>query len=257
MNVIVQGRRGIFGCRWKSRLDRDFFRIPIFRYQDLPGVMEIGFIFDWDGVVVDSSMQHEESWDRLAAVEALELAEGHFREGFGKRNEWIIPNILGWTDDLAEIRRLSDRKEVFYREILLETGLQPLPAVREFVKGLRSEGRPFAVGSSTPRENIEAVMEAIDMVGVFDKIVASADVSKGKPEPEVFLKAASLIGISPERCVVFEDSFGGIQAGLAAGMKVVALATTNTRSALEGSGVHLIADSFADFDLPKLEGLFG
>jgi len=218
--------------------------------------MEIGFIFDWDGVVVDSSKQHEESWDRLAAAENLVLPEGHFRKGFGKRNELIIPTILNWTEEPEEIRRLSEEKEKHYRAILSETGLRPLPAVREFVRNLSSQGLSFAVGSSTPRENIEAVMAAIDMVGVFEKIVASADVSHGKPHPEVFLKAADLIGIPPERCVVFEDSFGGIEAGLAAGMKVVALATTNNRIDLENTGVHLIADSFADFDLLKLAGMF-
>ena len=219
--------------------------------------MEIGFIFDWDGVVVDSSKQHEESWGQLASAENLELPEGYFHEGFGKRNEMMISRILEWTDDPVEIQRLGDEKERIYRQILGETGLQPLPAVREFVRDLVSRNLPFAVGSSTPRENIEAVMEVIDMVGVFDKIVAAGDVSRGKPHPEVFFKAADLIGVSPDRCVVFEDSFSGIEAGIAGGMKVVALTTTNARSSLEGTGAHLIADSFADFDLPKLRSLFG
>ena len=68
-----------------------------------------GAIFDWDGVVIDSSRCHEESWERLAREEKRPLAEGHFHAGFGRKNEIIIPEILGWTRDTEEIERLSLR----------------------------------------------------------------------------------------------------------------------------------------------------
>lgn len=212
----------------------------------------IGFIFDWDGVVVDSSAQHEESWERLAEEEGLPLFEGHFKLGFGKRNQLIIPEILKWAEDPIEIARLGDRKETLYRRILSETGIDPLPGARAFVESLREAGLPYAVGSSTPRENIEAVVEGARMQGLFETIVAAADVSKGKPNPEVFLKAAAAIHAPAERCIVFEDSLSGIEAGLAGGMHVVALATTNSPEILIESGAFLVAESFEELKVTEL-----
>lgn len=217
---------------------------------------EIGFIFDWDGVVVDSSRQHERSWDDLAAAEGLELFEGHFKLGFGKKNEFIIPNILEWTEDADEIARLSDLKEEFYRKIVRESGLKPLPGVRAFLEELQAKNLPRVIGSSTPRKNIEAVLEITELIGFFDEIVAAADVDRGKPDPEVFLKAAAKIQVKPEDCVVFEDSVSGIEAGKAAGMKVVALATTNSLEELRDTGVALVVESFEELDLPRLYKLF-
>lgn len=215
----------------------------------------IGFIFDWDGVVVDSSAQHEASWERLAKQEGLPLFEGHFKLGFGKRNQLIIPELLKWSQDPREIARLGDEKEIHYRAIIGETGIEPLPGVRGFVEGLLDVGAPFAVGSSTPRENIEAVMEGAGMEGLFSQIVAAEDVAKGKPDPEVFLKAADSIGVDPERCVVFEDSLSGIEAGLAGGMTVIALTTTNARELLEASGARLVVENFEALSMQRIRSL--
>lgn len=216
---------------------------------------DIGFIFDWDGVVVDSSAQHAKSWDYLSEEEGLPLFEGHFKIGFGKRNEFIIPQVLKWSNDPVEVQRLADKKEALYREIVRETGLSPLPGVRSFVTKLEELGFPRVVGSSTPRANIDAVMEIIGLTGKFAGIVAAEDVTEGKPNPEVFLKAAKMISRDPARCIVFEDSFGGIEAGKAAGMKVIGLATTNSLEALREAGVSLAVSSFEELDLKTLLAL--
>ena len=184
-------------------------------------------IFDWDGVVIDSSRQHEESWERLASEEARPLPEGHFKAGFGRKNEFIIPQILQWTADSAEVRRLSLRKEALYREIIVERGLEPLPGVRPWLERLAAAGIPCAIGSSTHRENIEVSLDVLGLRTFFQDIVTSEDVSHGKPDPEVFLKAAEKLGIAPALCVVFEDAHVGIEAAHRAGMRVIAVATTN------------------------------
>ena len=82
--------------------------------------MKFGAIFDWDGVVIDSALQHERSWEMLAEEEGRPLPPDHFEKGFGKVNKVIIPNLLGWTDDPVEIDRLGQRKEELYRELLRE-----------------------------------------------------------------------------------------------------------------------------------------
>jgi beta-phosphoglucomutase family hydrolase len=186
-----------------------------------------GAIFDWDGVIIDSSRQHEESWERLAREVGKALPEGHFKAGFGRKNEFIIPNILKWAEEPGEVRRLSLRKEELYREIVLEKGLEPLPGVRTWLDRLAAAGVPCAIGSSTHRKNIEVSLDVLGLRGFFREIVSAEDVSHGKPDPEVFLKAAGKIGLGPERCVVFEDAHVGIEAAHRAGMRVIAVATTN------------------------------
>jgi HAD superfamily hydrolase (TIGR01509 family) len=144
------------------------------------------------------------------------------------RNQSIFPL---WFPELAgndsEIQRLGDRKEVLYREILRRDGIQALPGVKDFLLAAKAAGIPRSVGSSTPRKNIETIIEMAELEGLFDAIVCAEDVSRGKPDPEVFLKGAAKLGCDPRRCIVFEDAFVGIQAGLAGGMKVVGIATTH------------------------------
>ena len=184
-------------------------------------------LFDWDGVIIDSSSHHEESWERLAREITRPLPPGHFKAGFGRKNEFIIPEILGWTSDPAEIRRLSLRKEELYRSVVAERGLAPLPGVRTWLERLQAAGVPCAIGSSTHRANIELSLGLIGLAEFFRAIIAAEDVRQGKPDPDVFLAGAARLGCAPERCVVFEDAHVGIAAARAAGMKVVAVATTH------------------------------
>ena len=185
-------------------------------------------------MIIDSSRQHEESWERLAREEGKPLPLDHFVQGFGKKNEWIIPNLLRWANTPAEVHRLSLRKEALYREIVLEKGLEALPGVHAFLDRLRQAGVPTCVGSSTHRLNIDTILDAMGFVGLFDDIVTAEDVSAGKPHPDVFLKAASKINRPPGRCIVFEDAFAGIEAARAGGIKVVGVASTHDAETLCG-----------------------
>lgn len=196
--------------------------------------MEIGALFDWDGVIIDSARQHERSWELLAGEERLPLPADHFKRGFGMKNERIIPGFLGWAGDAAEVHRLSLRKEALYRDLVAREGVEPLPGVLEFLDRLKQAGVPCAVGSSTHRENIELIIRIAGIDGFFRTIVAAEDVSHGKPDPEVFLKGAGRIGVPPGRCVVFEDALAGLQAARAGGMRAVGVATTHAAEGMEG-----------------------
>lgn len=195
---------------------------------------EVGFIFDWDGVVIDSHAQHEESWRLLFEELGRAMPEGFFKKTFGMRNQQIIPEWFDFVkpDDLAEIARLGDRKEVLYREILRRDGIEPLPGVVALLKELKSLGIPRVVGSSTPRKNVGVVSEIAGLEGLFDDFVTAEDVTAGKPDPQVFLKAAGKIGREPAKCVVIEDAHVGIEAGKGGGMKVLAVATTHPATSL-------------------------
>lgn len=215
---------------------------------------EMGMLFDWDGVIIDSSRQHEESWERLSEEEGKPLPVDHFVQGFGKKNEWIIPNLLCWTKDESEIHRLSLRKEALYREVVLEKGLEALPGVHAFLDRLRAAGIPTCVGSSTHRLNIDTILGAMGFDGLFDDIVTAEDVTEGKPHPEVFLKAAGKIDRDPNRCIVFEDAFAGIDAARAGGIKVVGVATTHDEATLRGKVDRVVhqLDELAIEDLVRI-----
>jgi len=195
---------------------------------------ELGVLFDWDGVVIDSSRQHEESWERLAKEEGLALPPDHFVQGFGKKNEWIIPELLRWATDPAAVHRLSLRKEALYREIVVEKGLVPLPGVHGFLDRLAAAQVPTCIGSSTHRLNIETILGVMHFEGRFGGMVTAEDVTQGKPHPDVFLQAAARIDRPPERCIVFEDALAGIEAARAGGMKVVGVASTHDAAGLAG-----------------------
>lgn len=194
-----------------------------------------GAIFDWDGVIIDSGQLHAQSWRRLAAELGKEIAPDSFIRGFGMKSAQIIAEIHGWATDPAEIARLENRKEALYREIVGRSAIAPLPGVVEWLERLRVAGVPCAIASSTHRLNIDAVLDRIGLKDAFLQIISAEDVKHGKPNPEVFLKAAERLGIGAERCVVFEDAHVGIEAAHAAGMKVVAVATTHPVEQLQAA----------------------
>jgi len=211
-------------------------------------------VFDWDGVVIDSSVAHERSWEALAEEEKLPLPPDHFKRGFGKRNELIIPDILGWTRDQTEVRRLSKRKEALYRDIARTGHVRLLPGVRELCGALGDLGIPCVIGTSTHKENLALSFELFGIGRFFAGAVASEDVTKGKPDPEVFLKACALGGGDPATSFVFEDSLSGIQAGLSGGFITIALATTHTREQLAPVGAHHVVQDLSEVDPQWLAG---
>jgi beta-phosphoglucomutase family hydrolase len=215
--------------------------------------MNVGAIFDWDGVLIDSSAYHEASWERLAKERGLPLPEGHFKRGFGMKNEVVIPKILQWGDQPEPVQELSLRKEALYREIILERGISTLPGAREWLEQLRENGVPCIIGSSTHRLNIEVTLQVLGLKDFFVSIVSAEDVSHGKPDPEVFLVAASRIDRPPAQCVVFEDALVGIEAAHRGGMKVVAVASTNPFEALKDADI--VVHRLDELSVAQLEKL--
>ena len=191
-------------------------------------------IFDWDGVILDSSRHHEESWERLGREEGRVLPEGHFLRGFGRRNIEIMRDLLGWSTDLAEIQRLSLRKEEWYREVVKEWGIEPLPGVQVWLERLEAAGIACGIGSSTEKKNVELGLGILGLERFFRTAVTAEDVQRGKPAPDVFLEVARRLGAEAGRCVVFEEAPAGVEAGRAAGMKVVGVTTTHPGGHLEG-----------------------
>tara|TARA_B100001248_G_scaffold262503_1_gene258958 strand:- start:62159 stop:62830 length:672 start_codon:yes stop_codon:yes gene_type:complete len=216
--------------------------------------MKLGAIFDWDGVIVDSAQIHCVAWEALAKEVGKPLPEGHFEQGFGLKNTYIIPHILKWSQDTEEINHLSKRKGVLYRECLENTPLELLPGVKPLLEALQQAQIPCAVGSSTERLNIETILKKLDMEDAFAALSTAEDVSRGKPDPEVFLKAAAKIERDPACCVVFEDAVHGLEAARAGGMKTIGVATTHPKAIL--SQADIIVTRLSELTLEDLYALF-
>ena len=197
-------------------------------------------IFDWDGVVVESSAHHERSWEILAAQRGLHLPPDHFKRGFGKKNNVIIPD-LGWATDPSEVDALAHEKEEIYRGLVRQHGIQPLPGVRELLTTLQAAHIPCAIGSSTERANLDCLLDLMDLRQFFSVIVSGEEVVHGKPDPSIFLLAAERLGASPAECAVIEDALVGIEAAKRAGIPVLAVATTEPEEAL-GSADRVAPD---------------
>ena len=211
-------------------------------------------IFDWDGVIVDTSRQHEQAWHLIAAEQGRVVPNNFFKRSFGMRNESVIPDLLRWTNDPAEIQKISLVKEAKFRELASRDGSLVLPGVREWLNQLRAAKIPCALGSSAPAENIRFIIEGLGLAEHFSARVCGEDVERGKPNPEVFLKAAQRLGFEPNRCVVFEDAHVGIEAALAAGMKVVGVTTTHPADSLIGA--HRMVNRLDELSLDELDGWF-
>ena len=178
-------------------------------------------LWDLDGTLVDSAEFHWLSWRDTMAAEGITITYQQFLDSFGQKNDRILPGWLGPGADAGRIRRIGDAKEAEYRRLAGVHGLTPLPGAASWVRRLHSQGWQQAIASSAPRENVGVMLRALALDGMFEAIVSAEDVTKGKPDPQVFLAAAGRLGLPPDRCVVVEDAAVGVAAARSAGMRCV------------------------------------
>jgi beta-phosphoglucomutase len=199
-------------------------------------------IFDMDGVLVDSYEAHFASWKQMLASQGLDFTREQFAESFGRTSREIIAeNWPEYARDEQTITRWDRQKEQAYREILRKD-LPQMPGAGPLIQSLHREGFALAIGSSAPPENLQVVLDGLDHSECFDAKITGSDVSRGKPDPEVFLKAAEALGVSPGQCVVVEDAPAGLEAARRAGMLPVALTGTAPAEALARKA-HVVVDS--------------
>jgi HAD superfamily hydrolase (TIGR01509 family) len=215
-----------------------------------------GVIFDWDGVVINSAILHEKSWELLASELKLPLPPNHFKHGFGKKNEFIIPEILKWSHEQSKIKKWGKRKEELYRELGKIEGIPILDGMIRFLHSLKAEKIPCVIGTSTEKENLSLAFSQLNIGHFFSGAICSEDVNQGKPDPEVFLKAAQIIEQKPENCVVLEDSTHGIEAAKSGGMKALGLLTTKKESELFSSGADQVITNPTMLNISLLRSLF-
>jgi len=186
-----------------------------------------GFIFDLDGVLVDTAQYHYQAWRRLARQLGFDLsqAQNELLKGVSRMASLdIVLGIGGVQADAVQKAAWAAQKNGWYVELISAmTPTEILPNVSAFTDAARGRGIRTAVGSAS--KNTPAILKGTGLAGLFDAVIDGNATSKAKPDPEVFLLAARALGLEPSRCLVFEDAEAGVEAALAAGMRVVGIGT--------------------------------
>ena len=197
----------------------------------MTGYRNYAVLWDMDGVLVDTGDFHYQSWKETFDAIEVPFSREDFRKTFGMNNTGILEWVFGRKPEAEEISRISDKKESLFRE-LVKGKAEPLPGVLTWLRQFQDWGVKQAITSSAPPENIEVLVAELKIGEFFDEIVSGFDLP-GKPNPDVFLKAAKKLQVHPEKCIVVEDAIAGVEGANRAGMRCIAVATTNPVSALE------------------------
>jgi beta-phosphoglucomutase len=184
------------------------------------------FIFDMDGVLIDSNPMHRRAWEAFNRRYGIETtAEMHDRM-YGRRNDQIVRDFFGVTLDEEEVAARGRAKEALYREMAAsEIRGMLVPGVVEFLH--QHHYVPKALATNAEPENVNFLLDRAELRTFFRAVVDGSQVERPKPYPDIYLRAADLLGAAPENCVVFEDSHSGIAAAQAAGMPVIGITTTH------------------------------
>lgn len=208
-------------------------------------------IFDMDGVLVDSYHAHYQSWVRLYGELGHHYTEEAFAADFGRTSRDILRRTLEGDLSDAQVAELDGRKEAYYREII-RADFPAMDGAPELLDALTNAGFKLAIGSSGPPENVAAVLEELGAAH-FAATVTGHDVTRGKPDPQVFLIAAERLGVPPASCAVVEDAVHGIEAANAAGMASIALTGTTTRENFVAA--DLVVDSLRELTPEAIRAL--
>ncbi len=207
--------------------------------------MQLGAIFDMDGVLVDSNDAHFQAFRRIGADLGRQFSDAELQQTFGMHNNQIFPLLLQEPLTAERIQLLADQKEHYYRE-LARTTLQPIPGALALFASLHAAGWKLAIGSSGPSRNVNLAIEVLGIGAHLDAVVTGDDIHHGKPAPDVFLLCLQRLGMTADRCVVLEDAPQGVTAALAAGIAAVALTSSRPASLL--GHAQLVVDHLGELD---------
>ncbi|CAM3754803.1 HAD family hydrolase [Aquirufa aurantiipilula] len=204
-------------------------------------------LLDMDGVVVDNLPYHVDAWLLFCEQHGIPLTrEVFYRELNGMNSKDTFEWFYGREMSREEIEHLEEKKEAIYRNFYADHRVAA-PGLIVFLTELQEQGIACALATSAGQGNIDFIVDGLGIRHFFQAIVGGAEVKKGKPDPEIYMKAADLLGANYAHCWVVEDSLQGIQAGLSAGMQVVGITTSHTASELAHTQIQA----------PNFEGLLG
>lgn len=211
--------------------------------------MKHAFLFDMDGVIIDSNPVHKIALKQFCHSYGFDLTEEQLHTKiYGRTNKDWIPAVFGPLPP-DQVARYGAEKEALFRELYAAT-IRPLDGLIDFLDLLKTAGIPRAIATSAPRANVDFTLAKTGITSYFDTILDESFVNKGKPDPEIYLKTAKAVGLAPEVCIVLEDSLSGVEAGKSAGCKVIGFTTTHSVAELKKAD-HVVAN-FRGLDPQKL-----
>jgi beta-phosphoglucomutase len=211
-------------------------------------------VFDMDGVIVDNRVFHFRAWEEFAREHGLRFEPEYFKNNlFGRVNRDILRGLYKQELDDQQAGLYAVEKEALYRKLYVGH-VEPAKGLIRFLRELKAEGITTAVATSAPRVNLDFVLDKAGLRPYFDALVDISAVRRGKPAPDLYLKAAEELRRKPGECVAFEDSYPGVESALAAGMRVVGVTTTHTPEEL--GHVHLVIGNFCEVTVERLRSLF-
>lgn len=192
-------------------------------------------IFDMDGTMINNMNYHKKAWMEFARRYGLDLTEEEFHGKFsGKKNDQIFQMVFNKELTKEEIFNYTEEKEGIYRE-LYAPEIKEVPGLFEALRVLMDNNKKLAIATTASRKNREFGLRALRLTETFPVILGDEDVTKGKPDPEIYLETAKRLGVEPARCLVFEDTPSGVQAGKNAGMTVIGIMTTHSKEELNAA----------------------
>lgn len=194
-----------------------------------------GVLWDLDGTIVDTGDFHYRSWQMALPEFGIPFSPDKFRRTFGMTNEGVLAVLTDDRADAALVDAVAERKETLFRG-LLRGNVRALPGVMDWLERLRNAGARQALASSAPPANIDLMLDELKLRPYFAAVVSGTGLPS-KPDPAVFLRAAERIGVPPRQCVVMEDALVGVGAAKNAGMRCIAVATTNPAEALGAADI--------------------
>ncbi|GLU53036.1 HAD family hydrolase [Dyadobacter frigoris] len=211
-------------------------------------------IFDMDGVIVHTNPYHSRAFREFFSSRNLNPSDEDFAQHmFGKSNSYILTHFLERIIEGEELKMMEDEKESLFRKIY-EPFIDPISGILSFIDDLYQNEVKLGVATSAPVANLDLVFSKVPLREKMGSILASENVKKHKPDPEVYLTSARNLGVSPEDCVVFEDSFSGVSAALNAGMKVVGVLTSHAIEELPPCNFYI--KDYSEMSFQKVSELF-
>jgi beta-phosphoglucomutase len=214
---------------------------------------KLGIIFDMDGVIVDNDIYHFNAWGELCKNYGLDVDKAEVKTWFGNTNPMILKRLFGDDIDQDTIVRMGSEKEALYRD-MYRPDIKALDGLLHLLESLYESGFTIAIATAAPTENVDFVLEHTGIRKYFHKIVDASMIKVGKPSPEIYLKTAEVLQLSVNDCLVFEDSFHGIESANRAGMKVVGVATTHPIEALKNTVMNIT--DFTEINVTDILKLF-
>ena len=211
-------------------------------------------IWDMDGVIADTGSYHLKGWQIVLQKTGKHYTEEEYRRNTGRRSDSILRDILGEKATQEEIAKITQEKERIFKQ-LISQNIRPFPGVLKLITSLKEHGFKTAIASSAPMGSIQLITRSLNIHKCFDIMLSGWDLTKSKPDPEIFLQAVEKLGVKAKDCIVIEDAIAGVTASKRAGICCIAVTNTNPREALKEA--DLVINSLEEITIDDLEKLLG